>query len=385
MSTFIFSSESVSRGHPDKIADQIADAILDACLEQDSESKVACEVFIAKGLVLIAGEITSKAIVDYSAIARNTIREIGYTCGALGFDYRSCAVIESISEQSLDIAAGIEREGGAGDQGMMFGFACDETKNLMPLPIELSHKLMKRLNEWRLEKKVPYLRPDAKCQVSIEYNKNYKPSRIDAVVLSTQHKADVENGQIVKDMNVLIQSTLGGYLDRNTRIFINPSGRFVQGGPSADTGLTGRKLAVDAYGGMSRQGGGAFSGKDASKVDRSASYMARYLAKNIVKAGLARRCEIQLAYAIGHPQPVSMNLETFDTCLVEENDLLDYIVQKIDLSPAAIIERFDLKKAIYFPSSYYGHFGREEFSWEKTDLSVELAQAFDLAKQKPLA
>lgn len=375
MPHYLFTSESVSVGHPDKIADQISDAILDACLEQDPESRVACETMVSSGLVVIAGEITTSADIDYRGVARKTIEEIGYTNCELGFDYRSCGIITSINKQSPDIAQGVDedsqsKELGAGDQGIMFGYACEETPELMPLPITLAHKIMLELKELRESQELSYLRPDAKAQVTIEYNSDDQPVRLHTVVISTQHDPNVKQETLCHDMKALVKRLVPEeFIDDNTLYYINPTGRFVSGGPVADCGLTGRKIIVDTYGGMGRHGGGAFSGKDSTKVDRSGSYAARYVAKNIVAAKLAQRCEVQVSYAIGVSYPISIKINTFGTGKVSE-ELLSRIVPLIfDLSPKGIITMLDLKKPIFKKTSYGGHFGRETegFCWEKTD------------------
>lgn len=391
MSTSLFTSESVSKGHPDKIADQISDVILDACLEQDPHSKVACEVLVAAGLVVLAGEITAKAILDYQSIVRKTIKEIGYDRSELGFDYKSCAVIVSINKQSSDIAQGV-REGlglfgeqGAGDQGMMFGFACDETPELMPSPIMLSHKLLEELRKLREEKELLYLGPDAKSQVTVEYDKSYNPLRVHTIVISTQHSEDVEREKLVADMKSMARRVIPrNMIDDKTLFYINPTGRFVIGGPYGDCGLTGRKLAVDTYGGMARHGGGAFSGKDPSKVDRSAAYAARFIAKNVVAAKLARRCEIQLAYAIGYPSPVSIKVDTFKTGSVSDSTITKAVSQVFDLTPKGIIRMLDLKRPIYGKTAYGGHFGREGlgFTWEETSFVKSILSAVEKEKLK---
>lgn len=366
MGSYLFTSESVARGHPDKVADLIADAILDACLSVDCESRVACEVFVSSGLLLIAGEISTRAIPDYRQIARDTLRDIGYEDPALGFDYRSCAILVNINQQSPDIAAGLGE--GAGDQGMMFGYACEETSVLMPLPIMLAHQLQFALLERRLSRDLPYLRPDAKTQVTVEYSDEHVPLRVHAVVLSTQHAPEVTHRHICADMQQLIREVISPtLLDENTHYYINPTGRFVLGGPQADCGLTGRKLMVDTYGGASRHGGGAFSGKDPTKVDRSGAYAMRYVAKHLVAAKLARRCEVQVSYAIGVPLPLSLKVETFGTSALEEDHLKALIQEVFDLSPKGIIEMLDLRRPIYKNTAFGGHFGREEptFTWEK--------------------
>ncbi len=379
----LFTSESVSEGHPDKVADQISDAILDAILTKDPEARVACETSVTTGLVLVFGEITTSAYVDIQKVVRETIKGIGYTRAKYGFDGDTCAVMVAIDEQSPDIAQGVDasfekRESqdekedlGAGDQGLMFGFAINETPELMPLPIALSHRITHKLAELRKNNTLDYLRPDAKSQVTVEYDEAGKPLRVDTIVVSTQHDEHVTLETIIEDVksqviNVVIPSEL---LDEETKYFINPTGRFVIGGPQGDSGLTGRKIIVDTYGGYARHGGGAFSGKDATKVDRSASYAARYIAKNIVAAGLADKCEVQLAYAIGVAQPVSISVETFGTGKVSEASLIEAIRENFNLSPVGIIEMLDLKRPIYQKTAAYGHFGREEadFTWEKLD------------------
>jgi S-adenosylmethionine synthetase len=378
---FLFTSESVSEGHPDKVADQISDAILDAMLAQDPASRVACETMVTTGMVVIAGEITTKASVDIPSIVRQTIKEIGYNDSAMGFDYETCAVLTSIDKQSPDIAQGVNegdglhKEQGAGDQGLMFGYACNETPELMPMPIQLSHQLVEKLAEVRKSGLLTFLRPDSKSQVSVEYV-NDKPVRIDTVVISTQHTPDVTHKQIEEQViaEVVRKVIPAHLLDANTRYFINPTGRFVVGGPMGDCGLTGRKIIVDTYGGMGRHGGGAFSGKDPSKVDRSAAYMGRYVAKNLVAAGLCDRCEVQVAYAIGVAQPVSIMVHAFGTEKVSEERLSELVREVFDMRPAAIIEQLDLKRPIYRKTAAYGHFGRElpEFTWEKTDKAAIL-------------
>ena len=375
---YLFTSESVTEGHPDKIADQISDAILDACLTDDPMSRVACETLTATGLVVIAGEITTKAYVDFQSLVRGMISSIGYNNALYGFDSNTCAVISSINKQSGDIAMGVDT-GGAGDQGMMFGYACDENPELMPTPILLAHKLAMKLSEVRKNGKLPYLRPDGKSQVTVEYDKNHKPVRVDAVVVSTQHSETVGNDELRADiLKHVIQTTIPTHLlDEDTKYHINPTGRFVIGGPMGDTGLTGRKIIVDTYGGMGRHGGGAFSGKDPTKVDRSAAYMARHIAKNIVAAGLAERCEVQLAYAIGVADPVSVLVETFGTCKVDPEILPDLIRANFKLTPKGIIESLNLRRPIYCKTAAYGHFGRTDpdFTWEATDKASKLGNA----------
>jgi len=373
---YLFTSESVTEGHPDKIADQISDAVLDACLAEDPFSRVACETLTATGLVVIAGEITTKAYVDFQALVRGTISSIGYNNALYGFDSNTCAVISSINKQSGDIAMGVDT-GGAGDQGMMFGYACNETAELMPMPILLAHKLTMRLSEVRKQGKLPYLRPDGKSQVTVEYDANKKPVRVDAVVVSTQHAETVTNDELRGDiLKHVIQATIpANLLDEDTKYHINPTGRFVIGGPMGDTGLTGRKIIVDSYGGMGRHGGGAFSGKDATKVDRSGAYVARYIAKNIVAAGLADRCEVQLAYAIGVADPVSILVDTFGTCKVNPEIIPDLVRAHFRLTPKGIIDSLKLRRPIYFKTAAYGHFGRNDpdFTWEATDKTAQLA------------
>ena len=379
---FLFTSESVTEGHPDKIADQISDAILDACLEQDPYSRVAAETLTATGLVVIAGEITTKAYVDFQSLVRGVITSIGYDNALYGFDSNTCAVISTINKQSGDIAQGVDT-GGAGDQGMMFGYASNETPELMPAPIALAHKLCRQLAAVRKSGRLPYLRPDGKSQVTVEYDENGKPFRIDAVVLSTQHAENISNDELHADiLKYVIQAVLpAAWLDEHTKYHINPTGRFVIGGPMGDTGLTGRKIIVDTYGGAGRHGGGAFSGKDPTKVDRSAAYMARYIAKNIVAAGLAERAEVQLAYAIGVAEPVSVRVDTFGTGKVGEAKLTELVRKNFSLNPKGIIESLNLRRPIYKKTAAYGHFGRNDpdFTWEATDKAATLAEQAGLA------
>lgn len=390
MSRRLFTSESVTEGHPDKICDQISDAVLDAIYENDPQARVACETAVTTGMVLVMGEISTNCYVDIPKVVRNTIEEIGYDRAKYGFDCHTCAVLTSIDEQSSDIAMGVDKaleakSGemtddqieaiGAGDQGMMFGFACDETPELMPMPISLAHKLSRRLSDVRKNGTLDYLRPDGKSQVTVEYDGD-KPVRVDTVVISTQHGPEVDHETIEKDMleHVIKPIIPAELLDENTRYFINPTGRFVVGGPQGDSGLTGRKIIVDTYGGYARHGGGAFSGKDPTKVDRSAAYAARYVAKNVVAAGLASKCEVQLAYAIGVAKPVSILVDTFGTAKIPEEKIVELINKHFDLRPAAIIKMLDLRRPIYKKTAAYGHFGRTdaEFSWEKTDVAEEL-------------
>jgi S-adenosylmethionine synthetase len=384
MSHFLFTSESVSIGHPDKIADQISDAILDACLTDDRNSRVACETMVSRGLVFLAGEITTHASVDYQDIVRKTIQEIGYDDPALGFDYQSCGVLIAINKQSPDIAQGVNeelnpfKEQGAGDQGIMFGYASDETAEYMPLPIMLAHAIVRELRLKRQKGVLKYLRPDAKAQVTVEYDQNHQPVRIHTVVISTQHNKEIDQAVLFHDMTEIVRSLAPPhFIDENTLFYINPTGRFVIGGPAADCGLTGRKIIVDTYGGMAKHGGGAFSGKDPTKVDRSATYAARYVAKNIIAAKLAKRCEIQLSYAIGIPFPISIKVDTFGTGTVSEELLSHAIPLIFNLTPKGIIQMLDLKRPIYRHTAYEGHFGRNEenFSWEKTDRALPLLNA----------
>ncbi len=389
MGRYLFTSESVGIGHPDKVADQISDAILDACLEQDPKSKVACETLVSTGLVVLAGEITTNANIDYQEIVRQTIKEIGYDDPTLGFDFRSCAVMRTINRQSPDIAQGVTEENGkemgAGDQGLMFGYACNETPELMPLPIMLAHQIVRELRHLRMTKKLPYLRPDAKCQVTIEYDNDDKPLRLHTVVVSTQHSMDVDNETIHQDMKKMVCRLVpSNFIDDKTLFYVNPTGRFVIGGPTGDCGLTGRKIIVDTYGGMGRHGGGAFSGKDPSKVDRSACYAARYVAKNVVAAKLASRCEVQISYAIGMASPISIHVNTFGTGTVSEEILSKAITDVFNLKPRGIINMLDLCRPIYKKTAFGGHFGRteSEFTWERTDKVPALLEAVKLSACK---
>ena len=394
MERHLFTSESVTEGHPDKMCDQISDAILDALMEQDPMSRVACETCTTTGLVMVMGEITTNAYVDIQKIVRDTVREIGYTRGKYGFDADTCGVITAIDEQSADIALGVDKALeakenkmseeeiaaiGAGDQGMMFGYASDETSELMPYPISLAHKLARKLTEVRKDGTLKYLRPDGKTQVTVEYDENGTPKRLDAVVLSTQHDPDVTQEQIHEDIKKYVFDPIipEGMVDENTKFFINPTGRFVIGGPHGDSGLTGRKIIVDTYGGMARHGGGAFSGKDCTKVDRSAAYAARYVAKNIVAAGIAKKCEIQLSYAIGVAHPTSIMVDTFGTGKLSDEKLVEIIRENFDLRPAGIIQMLNLRRPIYKQTAAYGHFGRTdvELPWEKTD-KAELLKSY---------
>jgi S-adenosylmethionine synthetase len=377
---FLFTSESVTEGHPDKIADQISDAVLDEVLRQDPKGRVACETLVTTGLAVVAGEITTSATLDYDSLVRETIQQVGYDDARYGYDCGTCAVMSTVKKQSPDIAMGVDT-GGAGDQGLMFGFACDETEELMPMPIQLAHRLTQRLSEVRKSKKLDFLRPDGKSQVSVEY-RDGRPVRVDTVVISTQHSDQVAT----KDLHDSIMEQVirpivpANMLDAKTKYYINPTGRFVIGGPMGDAGLTGRKIIVDSYGGYSRHGGGAFSGKDPSKVDRSACYMARYIAKNIVAAGLARKAEVQLAYAIGVAEPVSVMVESFGTATVPESRIIALVRESFSLTPKAIIETLDLRRPIYKPTAAYGHFGRTGpgFTWEKTDRADALRKAAGL-------
>jgi S-adenosylmethionine synthetase len=374
----LFTSESVSEGHPDKLADQISDAVLDAMLEQDPKSRVACETLVTTGLVLVAGEVTSEATVDIQSRVRGVIKDIGYTDSSYGFDYRSCAVLVALDQQSSDIAQGVDT-GGAGDQGMMFGYACRETSELMPLPITLSHQLVAELAQIRKDKGLSYLRPDSKAQVTVEYD-GAEPARVHTVVVSTQHDEDVSHEQIVRDVKekVIREVVPTHLLDGDTIYHVNPTKKFVVGGPHGDCGLTGRKIIVDTYGGMGRHGGGAFSGKDPTKVDRSGHYAARWVAKNVVAAGLASRCEVQLAYAIGVKKPVSIAVDTFGTGKIEESKIVDLIDDHFDLTPSGIIAALELTRPIYQCTAAYGHFGRGEFTWEQTSKADVIKKAAGL-------
>ena len=385
MKDYLFTSESVSEGHPDKIADQISDAVIDALLAQDADSRVACEAMVNTGMAIISGEISSEAKVDFSDIVRDTVREIGYINSEMGYDADTIAVLVALDKQSSDIAQGVDEsdghQQGAGDQGMMFGFACNETDTLMPAAIDYSHRLVRRQAEVRKNGALPWLRPDAKSQITLRYE-NHKPAVIEAVVLSTQHDPDVSLDDLREAVHEeIIKPVLPPeWLTGGTQYHINPTGRFVIGGPAADCGLTGRKIIVDTYGGMARHGGGAFSGKDPSKVDRSAAYAARYIAKNIVAAGLAERCEVQLSYAIGVAEPISISIDTFGTGMVEESKLVATVKEQFDLRPKGIIAMLDLLRPIYKPTAAYGHFGRSDisFPWEETDKAEALQSAFDI-------
>ena len=389
---YVFTSESVTEGHPDKICDAISDSVLDAMLAQDPKARVACETMVKTGYAIVAGEVTTTAWVDLPKVVRETIRQIGYTDSSMGFDADTCAVLSAIEQQSPDISQGVSegeglyKEQGAGDQGLMFGYACDETKHLMPAPIAWSHKLTKRLAKVRKSGKLPWLRPDGKSQVTVEYDENDRPTHVPAVVISTQHAPEVKHKQI---RDAIIEEVIKpvlpeSMLDKNTKYWINPTGRFVVGGPHGDAGLTGRKIIVDTYGGMGRHGGGAFSGKDPSKVDRSACYFARYVAKNIVAAKLARKCEVQVAYAIGVARPMGVFVTTFGTGVVADEEIANVVEEVFDFRPRAIIETLDLLRPIYLPTSAYGHFGRSEetFTWERTDRAAELADRLLPEKRK---
>ncbi len=393
---FMFTSESVSEGHPDKMCDQISDAILDALLTEDPQSRVACETLVKTGMAVVAGEITSKAVVPYSDIARAVIKDIGYTSSEMGFDADTCAVLIAVDRQSPDISQGVtegeglHKEQGAGDQGLMFGYACNETEELMPFPIQMAHRLVENLTTVRKTGKVDYLRPDAKSQVSVEY-KDGRPVRIDSVVISTQHSPDVTHEKLAAFvLEEVIKKTIPAqYLDAKTRYHVNPTGRFVVGGPMGDCGLTGRKIIVDSYGGYGRHGGGAFSGKDPSKVDRSAAYMARYVAKNVVAAGIATHCELQLSYAIGLADPLSVLVDTFGTGVLPDDKVAALVREAFDFRPASLVKTLDLKRPIYRPTAAYGHFGRKAekglFPWEKTDRAEELRKAAGLGAAKAAA
>ncbi len=389
MARQLFTSESVSMGHPDKVADQISDAVLDAILAQDPMSRVACETLVTTGLCVVAGEITTNARIDYAQIARNTIKRIGYTNDAYGINGDTCAVMVTLDRQSPDISQGVtegqglHKEQGAGDQGLMFGFACSETASLMPFPIYYAHRLMEKQAELRQKKTIPWLRPDAKSQVTVEYD-GFKPVRVHTVLISTQHDPDVSYETIKSEViEKIIKAVIPAqYLDAKTIYHVNPTGRFVLGGPHGDCGLTGRKIIVDTYGGMGRHGGGAFSGKDPTKVDRSAAYAARWVAKNVVAAGLAERCEIQVSYAIGIAKPLSIRVDTFGTGKVSDADLTTAVEKVFDLRPAAIIEQFKLRRPIYEQTAYHGHFGREGFPWELANKTAELQEAVGSAARK---
>ncbi len=374
---YLFTSESVSEGHPDKVCDAISDGILDAILKEDPNSRVACETFVTTGLVVVGGEVTTEAYVDVEKTVRDTIKKIGYTKAEYKFDSESCGVLNSLHSQSPDIAMGVDT-GGAGDQGIMFGYACDQTPELMPMPIVFAHKLVKKLADIRKRnnKLMPYLRPDSKSQVTIEYDDNHKPVRVDAVVISTQHDGGVRQAKIKKDVieNVIKKVIPAKYIDKKTKYFVNPTGKFEIGGPHGDSGLTGRKIIVDTYGGWAPHGGGAFSGKDPSKVDRSATYAARHIAKNVVAAKLAKECLVQLAYAIGVAEPVSVFVDTKGSGKISDLEISKMIQKEVDLTPKGIIKRLDLKSPIYQATSSYGHFGRNEFAWEKLDLVDKFAK-----------
>jgi|RhiMethySRZTD1v2_1073278.scaffolds.fasta_scaffold184807_2 S-adenosylmethionine synthetase len=389
MSRYLFTSESVTEGHPDKVCDQISDAVLDAALSGDRKSRVACETLCKTGFVVVAGEITTQTVIDFGKLARNVIKEIGYTDSRMGFDYETCGILTAVEPQSPDISQGVTegqglfKEQGAGDQGLMFGYACDETPELMPAPIMYAHALTRKLAAVRKAGKVDFLRPDGKSQVTVEYDSD-KPVRIEAVVVSSQHSPDVKHKDLKEAvMELVIKKSLPAkLLDKNTKYFVNPTGRFVIGGPFGDAGLTGRKLIVDTYGGMGRHGGGAFSGKDPSKVDRSACYFARYVAKNIVAAGLATRAEVQVAYAIGVAKPMGVYVHTFGTGKISDDKLGEWVAENFDMRPRAIIETLDLLRPIYQATASYGHFGRNEFSWERADRAEEMAAEL-LGKPRP--
>ncbi|MBL9076464.1 MAG: methionine adenosyltransferase [Planctomycetes bacterium] len=377
----LFTSESVSEGHPDKVCDQVSDAVLDAILTQDADSRVACETMVSRGFVVVAGEITTKAQIDFQDVIRGVIRDIGYDDPEIGFDHNSCAVLTSIQRQSPDIALGVDattsqsKEQGAGDQGMMFGYACRETDALMPFPIHFSHRILEALAKARKSRRFAFLRPDAKSQLTVEYDANNKPVRVDTVVISHQHRASVPTAELHDALKAVALEVLPKHMvDAKTKWYLNPTGRFVEGGPKADAGLTGRKIIVDTYGGMGRHGGGAFSGKDPSKVDRSAAYAARWVAKNVVAAGVADRCEVQVAYAIGVAQPVSIRCDLFGTGKVAEDKVTAAIREVFDLRPAAIVRDLELKRPVFRPSAAYGHFGRPEFAWERTNRVDALKQ-----------
>jgi len=383
----LFTSEAVSMGHPDKVADQISDAVLDAALEQDPDSRVACETLVTTGTVFVAGEITTKGFINFQDVVRKTIKDIGYTDPALGFSFDACGVHVSVHEQSPDISQGVtegqglHKEQGAGDQGMMFGYACDETPEMMPMPIMLSRRILNEMARLRFSRRLPWLKPDSKSQVTVEYDGNFRARRVHTVVVSTQHAADVSHRTIQNEVIKIVRKVIPARLLDNQTIFhVNPTGRFVIGGPHGDSGLTGRKIIVDTYGGMGRHGGGAFSGKDPSKVDRSAAYMARYIAKNIVAAKLAKRCELQVSYAIGVAQPLSLNVNTFGTGVVSDLTLVDAVKAVFDLRPAAIISTLNLRRPIYLKTARYGHFGINDpdYTWEKTDKTAALRNAAGL-------
>ena len=395
MSGYLFTSESVTEGHPDKLCDAISDSVLDAILEKDARARVACETMVKTGYAIVAGEITTTAVIDYPKVIRNAIKEIGYTADC-GFDWEHCAILTAIEQQSPDIAQGVNietslsKDQGAGDQGLMFGYACDETPELMPMPIQLAHRMAQRLAKVRKNGSLPWLRPDGKTQVTVEYGPDGKPARLDAIVLSTQHSPDIKTKKIVEAMteDVILKVVPKNMIDKRTKIFVNPTGRFVIGGPVGDAGLTGRKIIVDTYGGMGRHGGGAFSGKDPSKVDRSAAYFARYVAKNIVASGVAARAEVQVAYAIGVAKPMGVYVSTFGTGKVEDAKIAAAVSEMFDFRPRALIETLDLLKPMYRPTAAYGHFGRTEkgsFTWERTDRAAEIADRLLGSKKAPKA